>query len=337
MERKWSQGIAAAVVFVLIFGVYFFVRPNTNSEKPVLRILTYSSFVSLYGPGRLLKEEFEKQCSCKIHWIKGEDSTGLIQRLALNIKVDLIIGLDQLSLLKTNPSLWKSVSLSEKIFIPEMQGFLNSPFVPINWAPIGWIYKADLSHSLNDISDMPLLSEKISFPDPHSSTLGLQFYYWIYTYFSKDKEKIKSFLQKLKPRVYGSIASWSLAYGFFQKGHVALSLSYLTSLAYHIHEERSDEYRFAYFKNGHPYQVEFAAIPESCFNCREAEAFVKFLLSPQAQSLIMNTHYMFPVIKNVRKKVFADLLSPALISYKDMESFHSQKTELLKLWRHTLY
>ena len=297
MTRKWRQGITATIViFVLILGAYFFISPEANREKPVLRILTYSSFVSLYGPGRLLKEEFEKQCSCEIHWIKGEDSTGLIQRLALNLKIDLVIGLDQLSLLKTKPSLWKSTVLSKKIFIPEMQSFLDSPFVPINWAPIGWIYKTDLSDSLNDISDIPLLLKKISFPDPHSSTLGLQFYYWIYTYFAKDKEKIKSFLKRLKPKVYGSITSWSLAYGFFQKGHVALSLSYLTSLAYHIREERSSAYRFAYFKGGHPYQVEFAGIPESCLNCREAEAFVKFLLSPQSQTLIMNTHYMFPLI-----------------------------------------
>ena len=335
------KAISYSTFFFLLLttfvSVLFFNLKTTKTKKPVLKILTYSSFISLYGPGRSLKAEFEKSCHCEVQWMAGENSTGLIQRLALNLKTDLVIGLDQLSLLKTDSSRWKKISYEKENFIAEVKNFLHPVFVPINWAPIGWIYKKSFNQRLTTLSDLVLLHKKISFPGPHSSTLGLQFYYWIYNYYSGNTEHIRKFLQKLKPKIYGNLSSWSLAYGFFQKDHVALSLSYLTSLAYHVNEESSHDYRFAYFNEGHPYQVEFAGIPENCENCQTASDFVKFLLSLKAQNLIMKTHYMFPVINHVREGIFLDLHLPPLISYKDMESFHLRNQELLKLWKEVLY
>lgn len=331
----------AWILFALLLVFIAYQIPKQTKDTatpPTLNVLTYSSFVSLYGPGRILKKDFEKECSCEVHWIVGEDSTGLIQRLALHLNVDVIIGLDQLSLLKTTPSNWQKIPLQEEDFIPEVKSFLNSPFIPINWAPIGWIYKIDRTSS--PPSSLPSIVQKfkqISFPAPHSSTLGLQFYYWIYNYFEGDKEKIKNFLKKLKPKTYGgSIASWSLSYGFFKKGHVDLSLSYLTSPLYHIKEEASNQYHFAYFKEGHPWQVEFAGILKSSNKKDLAETFVQFLLNQKAQSLIMNTNYMFPVIKNVRKGIFKTPEIPSLLSYKDIKNFYSEKEELLKLWKESL-
>ena len=322
-----------ALLILSLISIYVIVQPS--SKKPVLRILTYSSFVSLYGPGRRLQKEFEKTCFCKIEWVVAEDSTGLIQRLALPLKTDLVIGLDQLSLLKTNHLLWKKLSVRKELFVPEVKEFLDSSFIPINWAPIGWIYKAGGLKPPARLLDMPLLQGKISFPDPHSSTLGRQWYYWIYSYFSGRREEIKNFLQKLKPKIYGRINSWSLAYAFFQKGHSDMSLSYLSSLAYHSGENSKSPYRFAYFKEGHPYQVEFAGILKTEKNT--AAAFVKFLLSGSAQTLIMETHYMFPAIKGVSNTVFLKLKPPDLISYKDIKSFQAQQPALLKLWQDTLY
>ena len=325
-------------ILILLFAIYQASKSIKGKVNPALNILTYSSFVSLYGPGRILKKDFEKHCLCEVQWIVGEDSTGLMQRLALNLNVDVIIGLDQLSLLKTNPFNWQKISLQKENFVPETQQFLSSPFIPINWAPIGWIYKIDRAQPPpSSLLDIVQEFKKISFPDPHSSTLGLQFYYWIYNYFQGDRNKIKNFLQKLKPRIYGgSIASWSLAYGFFKKGHANLSLSYLTSPLYHIKEESSNQYRFAYFKEGHPWQVEFSGILKSSNKQALAETFVRFLLSQKAQALIMNTNYMLPVIKNVREGIFKNPEIPSLLSYKDIKNFYSEKKELLKLWKESL-
>ena len=333
MRRYGIIGIC--FLLLLIFSAYRIVFHTP--KKPVLRILTYSSFVSLYGPGRLLQKEFEKTCNCRIEWIIAEDSTGLIQRLALPLKVDLVIGLDQLSLLKTDPLNWRKLSFRKEMFVPEVRGFLHLPFTPINWAPIGWIYRAGdfVKKPPDQISNIPFLKGKISFPEPHSSTLGQQWYYWIYNHFSGQREDIKNFLQKLKLKMYGRISSWSLAYGFFQREHSQMSLSYLTSLAYHANENPKHPYRFAYFKGGHPYQVEFVGILKTG-NTSKAEDFLGFLLHKDSQTLIMKTHYMFPAVKGVRKGIFRKLKIPAFISYKDIKKFQAQEKDLLKLWQETL-
>lgn len=334
--RKRKSGIIIGIIVIpLLLSLSIYWTLKSPPKKPVLRILTYSSFVSLYGPGRRLQKKFEQTCSCQIEWMIAEDSTGLIQRLALPLKVDLVIGLDQLSLAKTDSLIWKKISIPKELFVPEVKEFLNSPFIPINWAPIGWIYRTGEMEPPNRFLDMLSLKGKISFPDPHSSTLGQQWYYWIYNSFSGQREEIENFLQKLKPKIYGRISSWSLAYGFFQKKHSQMSLSYLTSLAYHANENSTHPYRFAYFKGGHPYQVEFVGLLKT--EKPSATAFVKFLLSRDSQILIMNTHYMFPAVKGIRQGFFLQLKPPDLISYKDIKGFQARKPALLKLWNKTLY
>ena len=328
---KKNHYIVIGISLIIIISTMIPLLPPSPSRKPVLRILTYSSFVSLYGPGRRIQKEFEKVCSCRLEWVVAEDSTGLIQRLALPLKVDLVIGLDQLSLPKTDPLRWEKLSLPQELFVPEVREFLDSPFIPINWAAIGWIYRRDDIPPPTRLLDMPDLQGKLSFPDPHSSTLGQQWYYWIYNHFRGQREEIKNFLQKLKPKIHGRISSWSLAYGFFQKGHSQMSLSYLTSLAYHENENPRHPYRFAYFKGGHPYQVEFAGILKT--GNKRASDFAKFLLNKDSQTLIMNTHYMFPAVKDVREGVFLKLKNPDLISYKNIKTFQAQRRDLLKLWQ----
>ena len=188
---------------------------------------------------------------------------------------------------------------------------------------------------MQSLQDLSLLPKKISFPEPRTSTLGLQFYYWMYSQASS-MENLKSLLKKLKNTIYGSLSSWSLSYGLFQKNHVDMSLSYLTSLIYHHKEQRDTRYKFAYFKEGHPYQVEFAGIPASCVNCNLAQDFVLFLTKPPVQKILLETHYMLPVIKNFNTQDFLQLRLPKLISYKRLEEFLDKKQQLLKMWQEVL-
>ena len=53
-----------------------------------------------------------------------------------------------------------------------------------------------------------------------------------------DLVKLKELVKSIKKSAYGPITSWSLAYGLFRRGRVGMSLSYLTSLAYHQLEEK---------------------------------------------------------------------------------------------------
>ena len=334
MNRKqktalFAAGFALAGFFaaVLVFACAkpgAWMKRRKISGKPVLYVTAYSSFLSLTGPGRFLKDKFESRCSCKIQYAKAADSAGLLQRAALPVKQDLIIGLDQLSLEEADLSLFEKTPLSQpENLLPEMQN-LPYPCPPLNYAPIGWIVRGNRGpKSFPDL----LREEKISFPDPRTSSLGLLLLYWLNNSFRGDEEALKNFLQKLKPKVYGgSLPSWSLSYGFFQRGRVRVSLSYLSSLAYHAIEEgqskaadrisaddaqqAAPQYQFAVFKGGVPRQTEFACVLKKSRQKKSARQFVNFLLSREAQDIIMRRNYMFPATQNVRKGVFAELPLP---------------------------
>ena len=88
----------AVVITVIVIGWIFF---RENSSVSRLKVMVYPSFLSPYGPALEIKKEFEKICSCTVHWISVEDSTFMTQRLQLSsdgFGVDVVFGLDQLTL-----------------------------------------------------------------------------------------------------------------------------------------------------------------------------------------------------------------------------------------------
>ncbi len=323
-------------VFLFLFFIYLIWNRNFSSpQKKSIKILTYSSFAGLYGAGRFLQAEFEKNCDCKVEWFLAEDSTTLLQRLHIYPAIDVVIGFDQLSIMNQGmyKLQWEKLSFIKKPFYEEARKWRGDFWIPIDWAPIGFIFK-NSEENIKELKKLHHVKNKISFPEPVSSTLGLQFYYWIYEVFSGDVHRIKVFLNQMKNKIYGPVFSWSLAYGYFQKGRVSMSLSYLTSLMYHIKEEQNSSYKFSYFQEGHPYQVEFAAVPKSCENCLLAFQFIKFLLSPASQTLIRDKHYMLSVLKNKNQSF---LKKPTLISYDRLDEFMKNKDSLLKIWKESLY
>ena len=333
------QKISYFLFVFLIVGIssYYFWNKNSSSlQKRSLKILTYSSFAGLYGPGRPLQKKFESFCDCKVEWFIAEDSTALLQRLHILPSIDVVIGFDQLSLVEQGKFKWKKIPPMNRPFYKEVEKWNSDFLIPIDWAPISFIVK-DSKEGISHLKKLHHIKSKISFPSPTSSTLGLQFYYWIYETFLGNVKDIKTFLNQMKNKIYGPVFSWSLSYGYFQKGRVSMSLSYITSLAYHIKEEQDFSYKASYFKEGHPYQVEFAAIPESCENCSVAFRFVKFLLSSDSQALIRDKHYMFPVVKDVDKNPSIHFKIPKLISYDRMNEFIKKKDYLLKIWKENLY
>ncbi|MBC6414933.1 MAG: thiamine ABC transporter substrate-binding protein [Bdellovibrionales bacterium] len=312
--------------FLFLTGL-FYISLRRPLAPATLKVLTYSSFAGAYGPGPLLKEEFEKKCSCRLQWFLSEDSTSLLQRFTILRNIDVVLGWDQITKLSLNKENWKDLSFLKKYLLENP--FLNSPFfIPFDWSPIGFIYKDD-KYKISSFSELKDFSGWISFPEPRTSNLGLQFYYWIYEWSQGDLEKISLFLKQIQNKIYGSVPSWSLSYGFFRKGQTQLSLSYLSSLLYHQKEEPGQDYFFAEFKEGHPYQVEFFSISESTKNKDLALQFARLLLSEKGQKILLNRHYMFPVSKSFEKK---DKREVSLLDYNRLEEFIDKKQDLLNLW-----
>ena len=329
---------------ILFAGAIGYFLSSKTSERKTLRVLTYSSFSGVYGPGRILKERFESFCECEVQWFLTEDSTALLQRFLMVPDIDMIIGWDQITGVSAGNEEWEDLSFLKEDFIKTKTQndfgagifFQNPSFLPIHWAPIGFLYKKK-ELNIKSLKTLYEIKGKISFPEPRASSLGLQFYYWIYEVFKRDTKQISDFLNKLKQKVYGPVFSWSLAYGFFQKGQVDMSLSYLSSLLYHQKEEPEKPYFFSYFEEGQAYQVEYVSVSQSAKNKKLAFDFLKFLLSEEAQKLIQERHYMFSVSKKMSVHFLLKEKSVQLISYKWLDEFIKNKQPFLKLWEKNLY
>lgn len=359
LKKKKYFLFLLSLFFVLGFSGYIFYckkqRKNQSntflsvpSTKKSLRVLTYSSFSGIYGPGRIIKKQFEAFCKCKVHFFLAEDSTALLQRFSLVSNIDVVIGWDQISIKPLDNTLWEDLSLlqkkqSKKHLIDRLtnnlnrEDFLKNPhFIPLDWSPIGFLYRGK-NRFPDSLQKLHQIQGKISFPEPRTSTLGLQFYYWIYQSFQGNTKKISDFLKQLKNKVYGPVFSWSLAYGFFQKGQTDMGLSYLSSLIYHQKEQKYPPYFFARFKEGHPYQVEFFSVSKKSKNKKQALEFGEFLISKDIQKLIQETHYMFAVSQKLKSHPLLDLQKINLISYKRLNQFINRKKDLLELWENSLH
>ncbi|MDE0091700.1 MAG: thiamine ABC transporter substrate-binding protein, partial [Oligoflexia bacterium] len=276
-------------ILLAVFFIYFLM--DFQTKKPRLKILTYSSFAGVYGPGPAIKREFEKVCGCQLHWFLAEDSTALLQRFLFLPEIDIVIGWDQITWPLAYKGLWEDISVLKGSLSLENRFLESDFFVPLDWSPIGFIYKKP-EYKMSSLKSLKDFSAQISLPEPRTSTLGLQFYYWVYEVFNGDKALISQFLTELKTRIYGPVFSWSLAYGFFRKGQTQMALSYLSSLLYHQKEEPERDYFFADFEEGHPYQLEFFSVSKLSKNKALALSFSEFLLSDKVQEIILEKHYM---------------------------------------------
>ena len=322
--------------FIFLTGAFYIALLNPLGS-PVLKILTYSSFAGAYGPGPALKKEFEKNCSCEIQWFLSEDSTLLSQRFHLLPKIDMVVGWDQITKLSAKREAWEKLSfLQEQIVFPKESPFQSDFFIPFDWSPIGFLSKNKLQKKrgtfISNLKELKEFSGRFSIPEPRTSNLGLQFYYWLYETYKGDIEKIALYLNQIQDQLYGPVPSWSLAYGFFRKDQIDLGFSYLSSLLYHEKEELDQKYFFITFETAHPYQVEFFSISKKAKNKDLAFKFGKLLLSEKGQKILIDKNYMFPVSMNYQFKEM-----PSLLNYQLLDSFITKKTELLDLWKKSLY
>ncbi len=307
------------ILFILfIFAGLFLAVINKTDRKtigsePIVRIFGYATFTGKYGPGPQLKEIFEKTCKCRVEFIEGSDSGILLQRLKIegeSLGADLIIGLDQFDLEKaTNEQKWRQLnSANLDVYDPVRPMLGNKFFIPFDWGVMSFVArKSDGGFFPSSLDDL-LASDfykKISLEDPRTSSPGLQFLYWVLQ--SKGEEEGYAYLKKMMEQAHSFAPTWSTAYGLFTKKQTKLVFSYVTSPLYHEIEEKNKDYVSLKFKEPHPVQFEFLAIPEMCKNCELAEQFVNLMLSNQGQQIIMEKNYMFPVIKGIREKTAFDV------------------------------
>ena len=339
VKKIFFSVFALTVVVFSIAMVQFFKSTNENKELRVqtanVVIYTHSSFMDVYGPGPELKTEFEKSCDCTVDYVDGGGTDLIIEKMKLDPsrRVDLILGLDHLQLSKVAQSIrLQSLPKPAAPLKSELIPFVYDKFLPYDWSPMGFIYRQSESKPFSSISEalakMP--ESSLTLQDPEVSSPGLEFLYWLFV----QPEGLDVMLQKASLVAHSYSPSWSTAYGLFKKKQAKFTFSYLTSLVYHWQEEKDRDYQFMVFDHGHPAQIEYAAVPDSCWNCGAAKKFVGFLLTPEAQKILAQKNYMFPVREDVElAPEFSELPKVKVLGPERLDDFTRGRPDHVLRWR----
>lgn len=297
-----------------VLPVLLLVAAPAFAAKPVLTVYTYDSFSADWGPGPAVKKAFEAQCDCELKYVALEDGVSLLNRVRMegkNSKADVVLGLDNnlvQAAEKTGLFAKSSVDTSG-LKLPD--GWNNQTFIPFDYGYFAFVYdKNKLKNPPKSLKELVESPEKwrVIYEDPRTSTPGLGLLLWMQKVYG---DNAPDAWQKLAQKTITVTKGWSEAYGLFLKGEGDLVLSYTTSPAYHIIEEKKENYAAAEFSEGHYLQVEVAAQLASSKQPKLAQQFMQFMVSPAFQQTIPTGNWMYPVIKSDLPAGYQTLQVPA--------------------------
>jgi thiamine transport system substrate-binding protein len=310
----------------LLAGTTLSARPGQAADK-TLTIYTYESFTADWGPGAKVKAAFEKTCGCTVNYVSVTDGVALLSRLKLEgsaTKADIVLGLDTNLVDEAKDTGLFDAHGIDTASLKVPGDFKDDVFVPFDYGHFAVIY--DTQTIKNPPKSMKELiegdpSQKIVIEDPRTSTPGLGLLLWVKSIYG---DKAPQAWAKLKGRVLTVTPGWSEAYDLFTKGEAPMVLSYVTSPAYHMIEEKTDRYQAASFSEGHYIQIEVGGMIKSSPNNKLARDFLKFMISPGFQDAIPTNNWMMPVSKTTEPlpDAFGKLVVPTktfLMSSSEVE------------------
>lgn len=160
-----------------------------------------------------------------------------------NSKADVVLGLDNnlLEAAAQSQLFAKSHVPASAVSVPG--GWDNDTFVPYDYGYFAFVYDknklANPPKSLKELVESPQ-KWRVIYEDPRTSTPGLGLLLWMQKVYG---DKAPEAWQKLAAKTVTVTKGWSEAYGLFLKGESDLVLSYTTSPAYHIIEEKKTTMR----------------------------------------------------------------------------------------------
>ena len=296
----------------LIFTLFLLLSTSSFclSEVKTLKVYTYDSFVSDWGPGPSIEKAFEKICDCDLQLIGAGDGAALLAKLLLEgelTEADVVLGLDTNLISRAKETgLFAKHSKTLDLNLPITWD--DDTFIPFDWGYFAFVYNAkNISNVPNNFKELTNQTNlRIVIQDPRSSTPGLGLLMWIKAAYGDESNKI---WKGLAPNILTVTKGWSEAYGLFMDGEADLVLSYTTSPAYHMIAENDSSKKAAIFDEGHYMQIEVAAKISNTDLTELADNFLDFMVSEKFQTIIPTTNWMYPVI-NLDTKLDKAFLSP---------------------------
>lgn len=319
----------AAVFAVLFLAILNKKNQSATGKIQKLKVFASTSFASNFGPGPLLKAEFEKSCQCQVEFVEGSDSSIILQRLKIegeSLGIDMIVGFDQFEIEKAKKNLeWRRLNIETAQFDQVItENYLDEVFVPYDWGILTFVGKKGLPEikSLQDLLS-PEFYKKFALQDPRTSSPGLQLLSWLLGNGFTAQE-----LTKIIEQAHSVSPSWSSSYSLMTRNQVDYVFSYVTSPLYHQTVEQSNDYQALSFLEPHPIQVEYFGVTDFCQNCALAESFAQYLVSKGAQKILMEKNFMFPVLPEVRKGTVFDITE----KFKFEKNQNFKVLQALQLW-----
>jgi len=306
MRRLFSLLLSVTAVAALT-------APVAAAEK--LTVYTYESFTAEWGPGPVVKKNFEAECACEVDFVSVADGVALLNRLKLegaSTKADIVLGLDtNLTAEAKETGLFAPHGEVSGVSVPG--GWSDDTFVPYDYGYFAVVYDTEKLKqppaSLKELVEGDP-NQKIAIQDPRTSTPGLGLLLWVKSVYGDQAAEAWA---KLKGRVLTVTPGWSESYGLFTKGEAPMVLSYTTSPAYHMIAEKTDRYQAASFSEGHYLQIEVAGITANGAKNPLSQKFLTFMTGPGFQDAVPETNWMYPAGKTGKPldPAFDKLVKPA--------------------------
>jgi thiamine transport system substrate-binding protein len=278
---------------------------SLGAQTKELVIYAYDSFVAEWGPGPKVIPQFEKANNCKVTLVSKGDAGQVLSAAVLEKaapKADVLVGLDNNLVGKAikadvlQPYTPKNLALIEK-------GLDFDPthhLVPFDYGFFSLVWDSQkLPNPPKTLADLarPEYAKKLILMDPRTSTPGLGF---LATVVAAKGEKWADFWKTLKPSILTVTSGWDAGYGMFTQGEAPLVISYTTSPAYHVQNDKTDRYKAIVFPEGLVQQVEGAGIVKNARHADLAKAFIEFMLTPAFQGELPLTQWMYPVNPSIQ-------------------------------------
>jgi thiamine transport system substrate-binding protein len=288
--------VTAAIVLSACSGG---TKQNPSNE---LVIYAYDSFLSEWGPGPVVFKKFEEATGAKITAKTAGDAISTLSKVLLEGKktdADIVLGIDNNMLNQAAKSDFFLPYTPKGIVAIPQEFRMNASIIPFDLGYFSINYDSDklaeVPSSLEDLTKK-VYEKKLILMDPRTSSPGLGFFLWTVAEYG---DKYLDYWKRLKPSILTISESWDSAYSIYLNGEAPLVLSYTTSPAYHKEYEQSLRYRNAVFASGHYMQIEGAGIVKFSDNQALAKKFIDFMISPDFQSAIPLTNWMYPVTREV--------------------------------------
>ncbi|MGL5125405.1 MAG: thiamine ABC transporter substrate-binding protein [Fusobacteriaceae bacterium] len=308
----------------------------------ILLLISFKSFsetIVIYGPEsmkwveKVFKEDFKKETGDEIKFIGIK---GLVTRLVLekkNPRSDVVLGLTLISgeLAKSQNLLTQfkpanSSLIHKEEFIMDKDYFITS----FDYGVMGINYSVNaFSIPPRSFEDLANHSKKLLIQDPRSAT-GQEILLWSVALYG---DKYLEFWKKLKPSILTTTSDWDDSFAKLTSGEASMMMGYATSNAFFYNEDKS-KIQFDSFipdEGGYIY-LEGAALTNKKDIKDGAKKFIEFILSPNAQKLLVEHNYMLPVTNIEIPKEYKSIPIPKKIVTLDAKNAVIN----LELWKNQL-